>query len=208
MKIKTKLPEFNEDVHLELIKSNWVPLKEPKHLVSAIFLSLPLMMINGLISSGIINLFSPLSLRDFGLHSDSISLTIDFGVIFLIIFLVILHELLHLIFIPNFIRSENTFIGLTWFGGFAVTEEVISKSRFILITIAPFLIISVVLPVILGFFGLLTSTLKFLIIVNSLASSVDMLNLLLIMNQVPNSSILKNNGHKTYWNHKQTDFKF
>nr|WP_277398416.1 DUF3267 domain-containing protein [Neobacillus citreus] len=202
------MPEFNEDVHLELIKSNWVPLKEPKHLVSAIFLSLPLMMINGLISRGIINLFSPLSLRDFGLHSDSISLTIDFGVIFLIIFLVILHELLHLIFIPNFIRSENTFIGLTWFGGFAATEEVISKSRFILITIAPFLIISVVLPVILGFFGLLTSTLKFLIIVNSLASSVDMLNLLLIMKQVPNNSILKNNGHKTYWNHKQTDFKF
>jgi Putative zincin peptidase len=210
VKIKNKLPQYNERLHFELIKNEWVPMKEPKHLISAIFLSIPLMIINALISVGIINMLSTVSLKDFGIEhqTDSILFTINLGIIFFIILLVILHELLHLIFIPHFIKSKNTFIGLTLLGGFVATEEKISKSRYILITIAPFIIISVILPLILGFFGVLTSTLKFLIILNSMSSSVDILNLLLIIKQVPNNGILKSNGHKTYWNNKQTDFKF
>ncbi len=210
MKITNKLPQYNESLHVELIKNEWVPLKEPKHLISSIFLSIPLMMINALISIGVINIVSSVSLKDFGVEpqTDSILFTINFGIIFFILLLTILHELLHLIFIPNFTKSENTFIGLTLFGGFVATEEKISKSRFILITIAPFFIISVFLPIILGFLGVLTSTLKILIILNALASSVDSLNLLLIMKHVPNNAFLKNNGLKTYWTNKQTDFKF
>lgn len=208
MKIKNKLPQYNENLHLELIKNKWIPMKEPKHLLSAIFLSIPLMIINALISVGAINIFSNVSLKEFGIEPNSISFTINLGVIFLIILLVILHELLHLIFIPNFIKSENTVIGLTFFGGFVATEEKIPKSRFILVTIAPLIIISVIIPIILGFYELLTSTLKFLIILNSLASSVDILTLLLIIKQVPKNGILVNNGHKTYWNNKQTGFKF
>jgi len=203
VKIKNKLPQYNESLHFELIKNEWVPIKEPKYLISAIFLSFPLMIINALISVGIINIFSNVSLKEFGIEPNSISFTINLGSIFFIMLLIIFHELLHLIFIPNFIKSENTFIGLTLFGVFVATEENIPKSRFLLVTIAPFIIISVILPIILGFCGLLTSTLKFLIILNSLASSVDILYLLLIIKQVPKNGILKNNGHKTYWNNKQ-----
>jgi hypothetical protein len=205
MKIKNKLPQYNESLHFDLINNGWVPIKEPKNLISAILLSIPLMIINALISVGIINIFSNVSLKEFGIEPDSISITINLEDILFIILLVILHELLHLIFIPNFIKSENTFIGLTLLGGFVATEEKIPKSRFILVTIAPFIIISVILPIILGFCGLLTSTLKFLIILNSLASSVDILTLLLIIKQVPKNGILKNNGQKTYWINKQMD---
>jgi hypothetical protein len=200
VKIKNKLPQFSESFHSELIENKWVPLKEPKNLINAIFLSIPFMIINAFITVGIMNIFSNVSLKDFGLDHNSISYTINLKIIFFFILLLILHELFHLIFIPNFIKSKNTFVGITLVGGFVSTEEKIPKSRFILVTIAPFVIISVILPLILGFCGLLTPTLKTLIILNSLASSVDILSLILIMKQVPKNGILINNGHKTYWN--------
>ncbi|MBM7586031.1 hypothetical protein JOC86_002573 [Bacillus pakistanensis] len=203
MKTLNKLPKSNPSLHLELIKNGWIPMKEPKNLISAILLSTPLMIVAAIISIGVINIFSTISLSEFGLTSDSISITINLGIIFLLILLLILHELLHLIFIPNFIKSEKTYIGLTQFGGFVITEEEISKSRYIFITLAPFMIISIILPLILGVFGLLTTTLKFLIILNSMASSVDMFNLLLIIKQVPKNATLKSNGPDTYWKNVQ-----
>lgn len=207
MKILNKLPKSNPSLHLDLIKSGWIPMKEPKNLISAILLSVPLMIIAAIISIGVINIFSTITLRDFGLTSDGISITINFNIIFLLVLLLILHELLHLIFISNFIKSEKTYIGLTLFGGFVITEEEISKSRYILITIAPFMIISIILPLILTVFGLLTTTLKFLIILNSMGSSVDLLNFLLLIKQVPKNATLKSNGPNTYWKNAQTNKK-
>jgi hypothetical protein len=125
--------------------------------------------------------------------------TIDLRIVIAIILLVVLHELLHLIFIPNFLKWRRPFVGLNFLGGFVITEEEISKSRYVLITIAPFVVMSIILPVMLGVFGLLTSTVKFLIILNTMASSVDMLNLLPVIKQVPKNAILRNSGPRTYW---------
>ncbi|WHY00408.1 DUF3267 domain-containing protein [Neobacillus sp. DY30] len=199
MKFVNKLPKSDHRLHVDLINNDWVPMKEPKNLMSAILLSIPLMIVAAMISIGIITIFSSISLSEYGMTSNSISISINLGIIFWIVLLVIFHELLHLIFIPHLIQSEKTYIGLTLFGGFVVTEEEISKSRYLFITIAPFMIISIILPLLLGVFGLLTPTLKFLIILNAMASSVDLLNLLLIMKQVPQDAILKNNGTNTYW---------
>ncbi|MFF2175939.1 DUF3267 domain-containing protein [Lysinibacillus sp. NPDC058147] len=206
MKILNKLPKGNPNLHEDLIKNGWIPLKEPKNLTSAILLSIPLMIVASMISIGVINIFSSISLRDFGFTSGGISITINLSVILGIALLLIIHELLHLIFIPNFIRSEKTSVGLTLFGGFVITEEEISKSRYIFITIAPFIILSIILPLILSVFGLLTTTLKFLIILNSMGSSVDLLNLL-ILKQVPKNATLKSNGSNTYWRKAQTEQK-
>ncbi|WP_175638229.1 DUF3267 domain-containing protein [Metabacillus schmidteae] len=199
MKILNKLPKSKQSLHLDLINNGWVQMKEPKNVRSAILFSVPLMIVNVLISIGVINIFSTISLSDFGLTSDSISITINFGIILWLALLLILHELLHLIFIPNFKKSDKTFVGITLFGGFVITEEEMSKSRYIFITIAPFIIISVILPLILSVLGLLTPTIKFLILLNAMASSVDMLNLFLIMKQIPKHAILKSNGPDTYW---------
>ncbi|GIN84471.1 hypothetical protein J6TS2_08570 [Heyndrickxia sporothermodurans] len=207
MKILNKLPKSNPRLHLELIKDRWIPLKEPKNLTSAILLSIPFMIVAAIISLGIINIVSYISLRDFGLSLDGISITINLSGIFWLVFLLILHELFHLIFIPKFISSEKTYVGFTMFGGFVITEEEISKSRYICITIAPFLIISIIMPLILSVFGLLTTTFKFLIILNSMASSVDLLNLLLIIKQVPKNATLKSNGPNTYWKSVQMNKK-
>ncbi|MGE6259077.1 DUF3267 domain-containing protein [Heyndrickxia sporothermodurans] len=207
MKILNKLPKSNPRLHLDLIKDRWIRMKEPKNLTSAILLSIPFMIVAAIISLGIINIVSNISLKDFGLSPDAISITINLRVIFWLVLLLIFHELFHLIFIPKFITSEKTYVGFTMFGGFVITEEEISKSRYIFITIAPFLIISIIMPLILSVFGLLTTTFKSLIILNSMASSVDLLNLLLIIKQVPKNATLKSNGPNTYWKSVQMNEK-
>lgn len=203
MKILTKLPKSNPSLHVDLMNNGWVPLKEPKKLINAILLSIPFMIINAIISIGVINIFSSISLSEFGITSNSISMTINLAIIVWVVLLLILHESLHFIFIPNFIKSEKTYIGITLFGGFVITEEEISKSRYLFITLAPFIIISIILPLILSACGLLTTTLKFLIILNAMASSVDILNFLLIIKQVPKNAILKSNSSDTYWKSQQ-----
>mgnify|MGYP006394189541 CR=1 FL=1 len=201
MKIINKLPEYNESRHEELLNDQWNPLKEPQKVLTAILLSVPLMFLCALISTGIIKLFSDFSLSEYGWTDNTFTLTItiDFGIIFSLIILLIIHEFLHLIFIPNFLRSEKTYAGVMIFGGFVVSEEEISKARFICISLAPFILLSVLLPIILGLLGLLTPLLKFLIILNALGSSVDLLNLLLVWKQVPRDGLLISNGPKTYW---------
>ncbi|PJO42992.1 DUF3267 domain-containing protein [Lysinibacillus xylanilyticus] len=199
MKFLYKLPKSNPNLHLDLIKNGWIPMKEPKNLISAILLSIPLMIVASMISIGVINIFSSISWRDFGFTSGGISININLSGIFGIVFLLIIHELLHLMFIPNFMKSEKTSVGLTLFGAFVMTEEKISKPRYTFITIAPFIIISVIFPLILSICGLLTTTIKFLIILNSMGSSVDLLNVLLIIKQVPKNATLTSNGANTYW---------
>ncbi|MFB4169364.1 DUF3267 domain-containing protein [Virgibacillus sp. JSM 102003] len=199
MKIRNKIPKTDKQLHLNLVNNNWIPMKEPESVWTTIVLSIPFMLFNTIISLGIIHIFSTISFNEFGISSDSISVTINLGVIIWIFSLIILHEMLHLMFIPNFIKSKNTFIGLTLFGGYVLTEEKISKSRYIVVTIAPFVIISIILPIVLGLIGIFTTTLKVLILLNAMASSVDLLNVVLLVTQVPGRTILTNNGTKTYW---------
>jgi len=194
-----KLPKSNPTVHLELINNKWMPLREPKNVISAILVSTPLMIIAALISIWIIKMISSISLNEFGFTQSKFEFTFNLNLIVWLFVLVVIHELIHLIFIPNFIKSEKTYVGMMLFGGFVITEEEISKSRYMIITIAPFVIISIILPLLLSMLGLLTTTMKFLIILNAMASSVDLLNLLLIMKQVPKKAIIKNNGPNTYW---------
>jgi len=196
---RKQLPEFDESLHQELVNSGWLPLREPRRIAVAIILSVPFMVANLFIAVMAIRVFSTISWEEFGFTPDSFTITINLGVIILLIFLIIVHELLHLIFVPNFISSRKTYVGLAIFGGFVYTEEDIGKSRFILITVAPFLLVSIILPIILGLSGVLTTPVKLFIILNAMASSVDMLNLLLVILQVPNKAVLKNNGMKTYW---------
>lgn len=199
MKIQNKLPKFSESRHEELMNNGWHPLKEPQKTSTAILLSVPLMFLCALISIGAITLFSELTLSEYGWTNETFTITIDFRIIFGLIILLIIHELLHLMFIPNFLQSEKTYVGVTIFGGFVVCEEKLSKVRFICISLAPFVTLSILLPLVLGFAGLLTPLLKFLIIFNAIGSSVDLLNLLLVLKQVPNNSVLIGNGTKTYW---------
>lgn len=199
MKFISKIPKSNEKIHLDLIHNDWILLKEPNTLLVTILASIPLMLINVFISIGAIHIFSDITLKEFGITEEAFTINIRLDVIIGIFLTVVIHELIHLLIVPNFLKSKRTFIGLTFFGGYVYTEEEISKKRYIIITIAPFVILSIFLPLILGLLGFLTPTLKFLILLNAASSSVDMFNLFLLLTQVPKDSVLRSNGMKTYW---------
>lgn len=182
------------------MKEGWKPLNEPKSLMSATLLSLPFMVINALLSIGIIYLFSSFSKQKFSfITGDSITITIDIGVIIAILLVFIIHEFFHLIFIPNFLKSNDTVIGLTLFGAFVHTEQKITKVRFMFISVAPFLFLSILFPLILSISGILTGKLLVFILLNSLGASLDILGLILVFIQVPKNALIRNNGTRTYW---------
>jgi hypothetical protein len=187
-------------MHSELIASNWIQLREPDNLVSAILASAPLMILNTLLSITVLGMFSPFSLVDVGINSlQTITLTIHLKDVAYLIGLVFIHELIHLVFVPGFLVSDKTFLGITYFGGFVYSEEEIPKSRYILITLAPFTLLSIILPVTLGALDLLNPLVKVLILLNAVSSGVNMLTLILVLIQVPTDVCFTFNGIRTYW---------
>jgi len=158
------------------------------------------MILNTLLSIAVLNMFSPFSLADLGINSlQTITLNINLQDVACLIGLVFIHELIHLVFIPDFLISDKTFLGITYFGGFVYSEEAISKSRYILITLAPFILLSIILPGILGALDLLNPLARVLILLNAMSSGVDILTLVLVLIQVPADVYFTSNGIRTYW---------
>ncbi|MFC7321272.1 DUF3267 domain-containing protein [Halobacillus campisalis] len=208
MKIKNELPKNNINKHNELLEQGWIPLKEPSSVFLATVFSIPLMIINMMITLGALYLASGLSFNEFGIHGHSFTITINLlsllYFLFLIFILVVVHEGIHLLCVPKFLKSKKTYAGLTFFGGYVYTEEELTKKRFLLITLAPFVILSILTPFMLGFLGVMNSTLKILAIINAAASSVDVLGAIIITFQVPKRATMVNNGIKSYWKSEKT----
>ena len=164
------------------------------------------MILNVFVSIGLLYIFSPFSLTDLIIFSpEEISLSLQLPHPIILIGLLLLHELIHAIFIPNFLSSNKTALGITYFGGFVYSEDVISKKRFILSLLAPFVLLSIILPGILDALGLLNPTSSlfiqtfYFILLNAAGSCVDVFSVILILTQAPADSYLTCNGMKTYW---------
>lgn len=201
MKLLKEIPKSCEETEKTLINLGWKRLKEPKNLFTCTILSVPLMILLGILSFNIMLYFNKDMMKNSikAFNNGNFTFTINLVYILGILLMVLFHELIHLVLIPNFILSKNTYLGLTWFGGFVYSSEEIKKGRYILITVAPYVVVSILLPIIFGLAGFLTKYLMFLILLNSVSSSVDILNMILIITQVPNGSILTQNGEKTYF---------
>jgi len=200
MIIRNRFPRVDSERHQYLLDNQWTLVKGPKSIALTILLSIPLMFLNAFIAFWIIRTFDSITFEEFGVGASSVE--ISFNIVYIIGFILILiisHELMHLIFMPNFIKSKKTYIGLTLFGGYVYSEEIVTKIRFIIMIIAPFFIISIILPIILSFFGLLTTFIKLIVLANAASSSVDILCLILILMYVPSGASLANNGSKGYW---------
>ncbi|MCD1295055.1 hypothetical protein CUJ83_08600 [Methanocella sp. CWC-04] len=199
IKIITKIPKTDNRKHSCLINDQWVLLKEPKNVLTAIMASIPFMAINALITISIIKTFTTIPFLDTGLILNNLSITINLIDILGILLILIIHEFTHLIFIPDFYRSDKTYAGITYAGGYVYTEEVLTRKRYLIISIAPFFILSIILPIILGITGTLSPLMIFLILLNSIGSSVDILSMVLVFLQVPAGSHLVCSGNNTYW---------
>ncbi len=202
MKYSVKIPKTDEALSEHLKANGWARLKEPQNFMTALLFSLPFMAV-GLGLTILVSMpFQVLQQAIQGLSSGfNFSIELPSLLIGLVsmYFFVILHELLHAVAIPNFLHSKKTYWGITWQGGFVSTTEEMSKGRFCLISCLPFIILSLVLPVILGLMGKLSLFILFLACINGMGSSIDLLNLTLILFQVPNGSSIINNGFETYY---------
>lgn len=186
----------------------WTMLKTPGNVAIVILLSVPLMLLNFLVVAGLVVLVAPELLEKIlaslsSIFSGSFSVELRlidlvFGVIGLAL-IMLLHELLHLAFIPGFLRSDKTWLGITYAGAYVVTEEVLTRRSFIIISLAPFIVLSVLLPVILGIAGMLSTGLIILAMLNAIGSSVDLLGLIMAITQAPSGSRIVCHGMDTYW---------
>ena len=169
-------------------------------MLTAILASIPFMALNATITLLIAGTFVPVSFEYFGLAGPSFSFQIDLlSLVFGVVGILVAHELVHLLCIPDFIRSDTTSIGVTYGGGFVYTEEKLTRTRYLIISFAPFITISLILPVILGMLNLLSPLVVGVLLLNSLGSSVDILVALLVLIQVPPGAYLVANGRDTYW---------
>ena len=185
---------------LDLIANHWVKLEEPKNMLTAILASIPFMALNTTITLLIAGMFVPLSLDYFGIAGTSFSFQIDLlPLLFGVLGILVAHELIHLLCIPDFIHSDTTYMGITYVGGFVYTEEHLTRTRYIIISFAPFITISLILPFILGMLNLLSPLIVGVLLLNSLGSSVDILIALHVLIQVPSKASLVANGKDPYW---------
>ncbi len=203
MRYIKKIPPKDENFSNILISNGWKKIKEPPNLVMATLLSIPFMIINGIISIIIaFYLYTPLKELLNSNPGFGITFTLDLVTLLyvVIIFLFMtIHEFIHACFIPNVLKSDKTYWGINGFFGFVCTTEKIKKSRYIIISIMPLILLSIILPFILNIFGLLNWFTLFLCLINSMGSCVDCLNVCIVGIQVPNGSYIVNNGSETYF---------
>lgn len=203
MRYMKKIPPTDNVLSNELLLEGWKKLKEPSGVGKATLLSIPFMFINGFFSLVIaFSLYPPLK----ELLSNKQGFSIDIKVnLFTLMYIVIIfifmamHEFLHACFIPNILKSDKTVWGINGLFGFVYTTEKIKKTRFLVISIMPFIVLSVILPFILNALGLLNWFTILLCLINAAGSCVDCLNICIVATQVPNGSYIVNNGFETYY---------
>lgn len=204
MKYAQQIPKTNEAVSLQYLNNGWRQLNEPPSLILACVVSLPFMFICGAINLALLVWLNP-EIFSF-LYADTLNLTLRLDyLLFCIVGLygyMFLHEMLHAVLIPDFVRSDKTVWGLRAGFGFVYTAEQIPKWRFILISLAPFLILSIVVTLILSGLNLMNGYIAFVLLANAAGSCVDFLNVVLVLVQVPCHSVIVSNGSKTYFSKK------
>ncbi len=201
MKYAKKIPPTDVELSKKLLSYGWRKIKEPSSLVQATLISMPFAFLGGAVILLIVFWLSP-ALFDV-INSDfKFSFRIDIiGIFYILVILVyiLLHEFLHALLIPDVFKSDKTVWGLRGAFGFVFTTEKIKKGRFILITVMPFIVLSVIMPFVLFGFGLLNWYTVLVCLINAMGSCVDLLSLCLILIQVPNGSNIINNGFETYY---------
>jgi hypothetical protein len=200
MRITTRIPAGDKQKQLALTASQWVKLEEPENSLTAILASIPFMALNAAITLLIAGMFVPVSFGYFGIAGSSFSYQINFLTLLSgVLGILVAHELIHVLCIPDFIHSDTTCLGITYGGGFVYTEEKLTRTRYLITSFAPFVTLSLILPLVLGLLNLLSPSIIGVLLLNSLGSSVDILIALYVLIQVPSRAYLVANGRETYW---------
>ncbi|WP_097006044.1 DUF3267 domain-containing protein [Lacrimispora amygdalina] len=203
MKLIKKIPPENKQMTVIMNDQGWVRLKEPNSVSAAILWSMPISILLMLCNAAwCYYLYPPFQQLLSGSQGFSLEFSIGIESVYYLLgmFLCLLiHELIHAIFIPKVWKSDKTYWGFNGLFGFVFTEEILSKKRMVVISLMPLLILSFAAPLILAGMGLLNGYLVFLSILNAGGACVDILNVILILIQVPKEGILVANGYATFY---------
>lgn len=146
MRFIRRIPSTDKELSDKLISEGWTKLKEPSNLSIATLLSVPFMFINGGISMSISYiLYAPMKEIFNSKHGFNFSFTVNLYTliyVFGIFVFMAIHEICHACFIPNVLNSNKTYWGINGFFGFVYTTEKMKKGRFLLISIMPFILLS------------------------------------------------------------------
>lgn len=203
MKFAKKIPPTDKELSIKLKSSGWKLIKEPKSVGIATLLSLPFALLLGAVTLIVTYWLNPSIYEFLNIeHGFGFSFSINLFTllyVFGVLVLMLLHEFLHAVFIPNFFKSNKTHWGINGVFGFVATTEKLKKDRFIIISLVPYLLLSVLLPFVLYAFGLLNSYTVFLCLINAMGSCVDFLIICLIGFQVPKDAYIISNGFETFY---------
>lgn len=114
---------------------------------------------------------------------------------FLVVFLIPIHELVHLIFFPT---PKNAIIGFSLRKAifFVTSNDIFTKKLLLIVTIMPFILLTV-LPICILFF-IKSEIIAYFALFNSLGSGVDIISALLIL-KLPQKHSFRYNGTKLYY---------
>jgi len=115
--------------------------------------------------------------------------------LYLILLLVPLHESIHLLFFPSLKNAEVGFYTKI-FSFYVTTNDSLTKGRFLLISIAPFLFITVIPFIITCFY--FNIDIVYLLLFNSLGAGVDILYFFIIL-KLPSVSEIKIFNNEIYY---------
>ena len=185
----------------------WRAIREPNPILLQV-MAVPAALALVLAWMLLIFLFLMLRGTSFEFPTSNISFTLSLVTFLLILLLIIpLHELLHALSHPGWGLSAKTIIGMWISRGlfYAHYEGVMSRNRFLLISVTPCLVLGVLPAVVWGIFpggwwsADMSQNLLFLSLTGTLAASGDFVGAVLMYLQIPNSAIIRNKGWRTYW---------
>lgn len=203
MKYRKNIPMTQPLMRETFMHEGWKTIKEPANLHQAIMVAMPLMGLNSLLFLGMVYVIDP-SLQTL-LHQQvgfQLTIAIDLrmlGILMMLFIYMGVHELIHACMIPHFFTSDQCCWGFKGGVAFVYTSEPIKKERYLLISIMPLLLLSLVVPLLFASLGRLTPLIIILGLVNAAGSCVDCLQLLLVLWQVPTGAYVIQNGTETYY---------
>lgn len=178
MKFKIgKLPT-NENINT----AEWNLIKEPSNIWITQIIVFPI----GIITTGLIffmlNYFAETPFPPFGIMGFLV-----------LLFLIPIHEIIHAIFFPGGLVSKKTTIGF-WPSAaafYAWHDGVMTRNRYLAVLMAPLIIMSILLTLVVQSLQLNSDYVILFILMNAFGSCVDVFGSALLLFQVPRNGVQK-----------------
>ncbi|RPJ27104.1 MAG: DUF3267 domain-containing protein [Chloroflexi bacterium] len=191
-------PEFNPEAE------GWRKLAFDPSPILLQLMAIPVIVVLVVIWGRLLFLVPPLKMTSLQVVGSPI---LVLGWLIILLMLIPVHELLHALMHPHWGRSPNTILGL-WLSkglGYAHYEGEMSRNRYVLAALVPYLILGLLPLGILALPGTalwpagVVLTLVFLSLPGSVLACGDMVVIGLLLFQIPGAAIVRNKGWKTYW---------